>query len=330
MKNKAISQETRSRAILKRLTSSTILFIILFIVAYGAILSFVSPNFLTPYNMGIILRQLSFFGVAALGQTLVLIIGGIDLSVGSTACLGGIFFATFLTKMNMNPILAIALTLIFGCVMGFVNGLIITGLNLTPFIVTLATSEMCYGLVLVITEGYTISGITGWVLQLGQGVLFGFLPVPFLIFLIMALLLAYLLRCTPFGRHLYAIGGNEAASRLVGVPVKRKKRNIYMLSGLLCAAAGVLIACRYNAGQPTIGEDWTMTTITAAVIGGTSMSGGVGGVLGTVIGAYLIQLLSNSIVILNVSQYWEQVVTGGVVLIAVAIDAVRTIARNKG
>ena len=312
----------------KRISKSTILYIILFILAYAAVLSVVSPNFLSAYNIGIIFKQMSFVGIAALGQTLVLILAGIDLSIGSTACLGGIFFALLMTKTTMNPILVIVLVLIAGGLIGYLNGLVITKLNLTPFIVTLAVSEISKGFVLVITKGSTIQGIKGTILQLGQGML-GAVPVPIIIFVLLCLLVTYVLRFTPFGRELFAIGGNPAAARLVGIQVKKKTRLVYMLSGIFAAFAGIMIACRYNSGQPTIGETWVMSSITAAVIGGTSMSGGIGSAFGTLVGALLMQLLQNSIVILNVSQYWEQVMTGGVVLIAVAIDALRTIARNK-
>lgn len=312
----------------KRISKSTILYIILFILAYAAVLSVVSPNFLSAYNVGIIFKQMSFVGIAALGQTLVLILAGIDLSIGSTACLGGIFFALLMTKTTMNPILVIVLVLIAGGLIGYLNGLVITKLNLTPFIVTLAVSEISKGFVLVITKGSTIQGIKGNILQLGQGML-GAVPVPIIIFVLLCLLVTYVLRFTPFGRELFAIGGNPAAARLVGIQVKKKTRLVYMLSGTFAAFAGIMIACRYNSGQPTIGETWVMSSITAAVIGGTSMSGGIGSAFGTLVGALLMQLLQNSIVILNVSQYWEQVMTGGVVLIAVAIDALRTIARNK-
>jgi len=311
-----------------KLTRSTVFFIVIFIVLYGLVLTLVSPNFFTAYNIGIIVKQMSFFGIAALGQTLVLITAGIDLSVGSTACLGGIFFALLMTKTGINPVICILLVLLSGMIIGYINGLLITHLRLTPFIVTLAVSEVCYGFVLVITEGYTISGISGPVLFLGQGML-GPVPVPILIFILLALILTYILKSTPFGRKLYAIGGNEAAARLVGIQVNSKKRIVYALSGLLSAFGGVMIACRYNAGQPTIGESWVMSSITAAVIGGTSMNGGVGSMFGTIIGALLMQILSNSIVMLNVSQYWEKVMTGGVVLIAVSIDALRSLARNK-
>jgi ribose transport system permease protein len=320
-------ENTPSR-IFDKLTRSTTVFITLFIILFGAFLSAVSENFLTSYNIGIILRQMSFFGIAALGQTLVLIIGGIDLSVGSTAGLGGIMFAYFLVRMGVNPVVAIFLALAIGALIGFINGLIITKFKLGPFIVTLAISGICSGLILVITLGSTISGITGPVLFLGQGML-NVVPVPVVIFMLIAIGLTYVLKSTPFGRELYAIGGNVVAARLVGIKTENRIRMVYVLSGILAAFGGVMMACRFNSGQPTIGTSWVMSSITAAVIGGTSMSGGVGTMFGTIIGALMMTELSNSIVVLNISQYWEQVMTGGVVLIAVAIDAVRSMARSK-
>jgi len=322
------NQNTLKTWLFRKVSKSTSFFIILFIILYGVMLTIVSSKFLTAYNIGIIVRQMSFFGIAALGQTLVLIIAGIDLSVGSTACLGGIFFATLIVKMGVNPVLSIILVMIMGAIIGYINGTIITRMKLSPFIVTLAVSEICYGFVLVITKGSTISGITGGILFLGQGML-GVVPVPILIFILIALILAYILKNTPFGRELYAIGGNVVAARLVGIKTNRNTRIVYLLSGALACFGGVLMACRYNSGQPTIGKSWVMSSITAAVIGGTSMSGGVGSMFGAVVGAFLMTVLSNSIVVLNVSQYWEQVMTGSVVLIAVAIDAFRSLSRNK-
>lgn len=322
-----VKKDNRTR-IFNRLTRSTSASIVLFILVFGAVLTLVSKNFLTTYNIGIILRQMSFFGIAALGQTLVLIIGGIDLSVGSTAGLGGIMFAYFMVRMGIPPVLSIVLALAIGALIGFLNGLIITKFKLGPFIVTLASGGIISGVILVITQGSTISGITGPVLFLGQGML-GVIPVPIVIFVLIALVLTYVLKNTPFGRELYAIGGNVAAARLVGIKTEDRIRMVYVLGGILAAFGGVLMACRYNSGQPTIGTSWVMNSITAAVIGGTSMAGGVGSMFGTIIGALMMTELSNSIVVLNVSQYWEQVMTGGVVLVAVAIDALRSLGRSK-
>jgi ribose transport system permease protein len=305
-----------------KLFKSTTFFIVAFIVLYGILLTIWSKNFLTAYNIGIILRQMSFVGIAALGQTLVLIIGGIDLSVGSTARLAGIIFAHLIVIEKIDPFAAMFIALALGAFIGFINGVIITKFRLTPFIVTLAVGEICYGMVLVITEGATISGLRGAILKIGQGMI-GVVPVPITIFLAIALCFTYVLKSTPFGRELYAIGGNTSAARLVGINVSWKTNLVYILSSLLAAIGGVMIACRYNSGQPTIGGTWVMSSITAAVIGGASMTGGIGTMLGTVAGTLLMTVLSNSIVILNVSQYWEQVMIGSVVLFAVVVDAIR-------
>ncbi|MEG1418795.1 MAG: ABC transporter permease [Oscillospiraceae bacterium] len=327
MDNNAISKKRSFRNI--EFLHSTTFYVILFIAVFSTILAIVSENFMTTYNVGIILRQMSFFGMAALGQTLVLLIGGIDLSVGSTACFSGIIFSILMVKLGIDPIISVTVALAVGALIGYINGLLITKCKLTPFIVTLAISGITAGFVLVTTEGYTISGISGPVLVLGQGMVGGVIPVPIIIFIVFLLILTYILKFTPFGRELYSIGGNASASRLVGINVDRKKRIVYTISGALSALGGIMIACRYNSGQPTIGGTWVMDSITAAVIGGASMNGGVGTVLGTLVGALLMTVLSNSIVILNVNQNWEQVMTGGVVLIAVIIDAVQTQIRRK-
>lgn len=307
---------------------ATPVFILLFIVLLSTMLSIVSPNFLTAYNLGIIVKQMSFFGMAALGQTLVLITIGTDLSVGSIACLSGILFSLFITVLDMPPWTAILLALIVCSCIGFLSGYVVTKLRLSPFIVTLAVSEICTGIVLVLTKGETVTGLSGPVLNLGKGMI-GIVPVPTIILIVAALIIAYILKNTPTGRNIYAIGGNPAASKLVGIDVTKTTRMVFAASAMLAACGGIMIACRYSSGQPSVGDTWRMDSITAVVVGGTSMAGGSGNVLGTLVGALLITLLSNAIVILNVSQYWEKVVTGSVVLVAVAIDAVRTYKRNR-
>ncbi|MGI6084932.1 MAG: ABC transporter permease [Acetivibrionales bacterium] len=307
---------------------ATPVFIVGVIIAIGIMLSIVSPNFLTAYNIGIIVKQMSFFGMAALGQTLMLITIGTDLSVGSIACLSGILFAIFVATLKLDPIISIVLVLAVCAIIGAASGFIVKKLKLSPFIVTLAVSEICTGVVLVLTKGETVTGIEGPVLTLGKGMV-GPIPVPTIIFIVVAIIMAYIMKNTPFGREIYAIGGNPSAARLVGINVDKKTVIIFALSALLAACGGIMTACRYSSGQPSIGESWRMNSITAAVVGGTSMTGGQGNVLGTVSGAMLIMLLSNAIITLNISQYWEKVVTGSVVLIAVAIDAVRARKRNR-
>jgi ribose transport system permease protein len=286
-------------------------------------LSFVSPNFADSYNLGIILRQFSFVTLIALGQTLVLISGGIDLSVGAVAGLAGILTGWMMVNAGINPYAAIVLGLVIGACCGAANGMLITKLKLNPFIVTLAMGEVFGGLVFVITKGWPIQNIPQEVLFFGQG-LIGPIPIPALVMIGIALLLMYVLRNTPFGRHVYAIGGNEAASRLVGIRVTRTKIGVYAISGTLASLAGILMLLRLGAGQPEIGQGWLMPSITAAIIGGTSLMGGQGKMIGTVIGAALMGVLANAIVLLSVSAYWEKVIIGSVVLLAIIMDQLRS------
>lgn len=296
--------------------------IFLVLLAMSALLGMVRPQFLSQFNLATVVRQFSFVTIVAFGQTLVLLSGGIDLSVGSIAGLCGILAAWLMVNTGIDAYLAILIGVAAGSLCGLINGLLITRIKLNPFIVTLATGEVFGGLIMVITKGYAIMSLPSKVFFLGQGMI-GPIPVPVIIMVVLAVAFTYILRNTPFGRHIYAIGGNEAAGRLVGIKVNRVKSLIYVISGTLSALAGIILVCRLTSGQPTIGQNWVMPSVTAAIIGGTSLSGGEGTVLGTMIGAALMGVLSNAIVLLNVSAYWERVIVGLVVLLAVTLDRFR-------
>lgn len=300
--------------------------ILLALIIMSVLLSIATPNFLNQYNLGIVVRQASFVALVALGQTLVLITGGIDLSVGSIAGLSSILGAILMTSTSLDPYLCTLLAVLCGMFFGIINGVFIAKIGLNPFIVTLATGEAFAGLILVITKGYPVLGIPASFKYLGQGMI-GPVPVPVVILLIISLILIYILKNTPFGRYIYSIGGNESASKLVGIKVDEIKISVYAIAGALAALAGIIFVSRANAGQATIGESWLMPSVTAAIIGGTSLSGGEGTILGTLIGAILMGVLSNGIVLLNVSSYLERVIIGLVVLVAVIIDLVRK--RNR-
>lgn len=301
--------------------------ILLALIIMCIALSLATPNFLNQYNLGIVVRQASFVALVALGQTLVLITGGIDLSVGSVAGLSSILGAIIMTSTPINPYLAALIAILLGMIFGIINGVFISKIGLNPFIVTLATGEAFAGIILVITRGYPVLGIPPSFRYLGQGMV-GPVPVPVVILILIAIVLAYILKNTPFGRYIYAIGGNEDAAKLVGIRVDKIKISVYALSGMLAALAGIIFVSRANAGQCTIGASWLMPSVTAAIIGGTSLSGGEGTILGTLIGAILMGVLANGIVLLNVSSYWERVIIGVVVLVAVIIDIIRKRNRN--
>lgn len=285
-------------------------------------LAVASPAFLSQYNLSVVARQASFVGLIALGQTLVLLIGGIDLSVGAAAALSAIFGSLLLTQTGIDPYLVLPITLAFGFGLGSINGFFVARLGLNPFIVTLASWEVFAGLTLVITRGYPIRPLGEKFAVFGQGTILG-LPVPVVFFLVSGAILTWVLARTRFGRNIYAIGGNRDAAALVGIRVWRVEFIVFGLAGMFAALAGILYASRMDSGQPSVGEGWLMGAITAAIIGGTSLKGGQGTIVGTIFGALLMAVLANGIVLLSVSGYWERVIIGLVVLIAILVDLLR-------
>ena len=288
----------------------------------AAALSLATDTFLTTYNISVVVRQAAFVGLVALGQTLVLLVGGIDLSVGAAAGLSSIFGALALAQWGVHPWLVIPLTMAFGFLLGATNGLFVAILRLNPFIVTLATWEIFAGMTLVITKGYPIRPLGDAFGVFGKGQILG-VPVPVLIFLGSALILIWMLSQTRFGRNIFAVGGNRDAAVLAGIPVRRVEFLAFGLASMLASLAGILFASRMDAGQPSVGEGWLMGAITAAILGGTSLRGGQGSIVGTVLGALLLTVLANGTVLMNVSGFWQRVIVGCVVLLAVLIDLFR-------
>jgi len=292
------------------------------LVLLCGLLAFASPYFFTLNNLPIVLRNASFVGLVALGETLVLLIGGIDLSVGAAAGLSAIVGALMLTRLGIHPYLVIPLTALFGLLLGFANAFFIARLRLNPFIVTLASGEIFAGLTLVITQGYPVRPLGPEFRMFGQASLFG-IPVPVVVFFGAALILWWVLTRTRFGRNIYAVGGNREAAALVGIRVWRIEFLTFGLAGVFAALAGILYASRMDAAQPSVGEGWMLSAITAAIIGGTSLRGGEGTIIGTVFGAVLLTVLQNGTVLMNVSGYWQRVIIGLVVLVAILADLFR-------
>ena len=287
------------------------------------IVQLLTGHFYTAYNLSTFSRSASFTIIIGFAQTLVLLLGGIDLSVASVAGLCSMIFAMLTTVGRVNPFLSIMIALMAGVALGAINGIFICSLNMTPFIVTLATSALYKGIIYVATKGIPLTGIPESVTIIGQGTLFGIIPYPAIIMVILAVILIYMLRYTSFGRHIYAVGGNEHAAKIVGIQINKTKMAVYALTGFISALAGILMVLRLGSSQVNIGENWAMPSITAGVLGGTSMNGGSGGIGGTIVGGLLMSVISFSISLLGISSYWDQIVTGVVVLIAVAIDAIR-------
>ena len=322
-KTESIAAHTvRNTSLLKRFwqweASGVLVALIVLIIS----VSLYTDRFLTPFNGQVLARQVSYVGMVALGQTLVLLIGGIDLSLGAAAGLCGIIAGLLLTKVGVHPYIVPVLTMMFGMALGLINGGIIAGLRLNPFIVTLATWEIYAGMTMVITEGYPITPLGESFTIFGKGAVFG-IPFPIIIYITIGALLIWMLTQTRFGRNIFAVGGNREAAILAGIRVRRVELIVYGLAGMLASLAGVLYASRLDAAQPSVGEGWLMGAITAAILGGTSLRGGQGSIVGTMLGALLLVVLANAIGLANVNAYWQRVIVGGVVLLAILVDLFR-------
>ncbi len=302
----------------KNFILNNIIYIAFVVMLIG--LSFVAPSFLTVNNLINVLRQATVVGVLAMGMTYVIISGGIDLSVASTIALASCIAAAYSTTSTEIPlILAIGLGCLAGMAVGAVNGVVISYLGVTPFIATLGMQYAVRGIALVYTGGRPINALTTAYKSIGQGYI-GFVPVPVILFIIIALIAWFFLSKTKFGRYIYAIGGNEQAALVSGLRVKRIKFLAYVINGLTAALAGIILSARVAVGSPTAGESYDLLAITAVVVGGTSNQGGTGGILPSIIGVFIVTVLENGMDLLGVSGYYQQIVTGVVVLLAVIID----------
>jgi ribose transport system permease protein len=284
------------------------------------IVSILNPSFLEPLNILNLLRQVAINALIAFGMTFVILTGGIDLSVGAILALSSALTAGMMVS-GIDPILAILIGCILGGLMGTVNGLLITKGKMAPFIATLATMTIFRGLTLVYTGGNPITGLgDNYLFQLfGRGYFLG-IPVPAITMVLTFAVLFIILHKTPFGRKTYAIGGNEKAALISGIKVPKVKIMIYSLSGMLAALAGAILTSRLNSAQPTAGTSYELDAIAAVVLGGTSLSGGKGRIFGTLIGALIIGTLNNGLNLLGVSSFYQMVVKGIVILIAVLLD----------
>jgi ribose transport system permease protein len=277
----------------------------------------VGPTFLTLENLPNIARQISFDALVAFGQTICLIAGGIDISVGSVLSMSAAL------TMGLQPLgvgLAVAASLLFGIGVGVVNGLLVTRLRIVPFIATLGTMTLVRGLMLTYTRQEPIAGKVDSFTFWGSGSL-GFVPVPFLIVLAVMLVLHIFLKYTRFGRNLYAIGGNKDAAHLAGIPVARHQFTAFVISGATASLAGVLLASRLNSSTIHVGFDTGLLSIAAAILGGASLLGGRGSVIGALLGVLALGMLANGMDLLGVYTYYQIAIRAIILLTAVAVDA---------
>lgn len=283
-------------------------------------LSIVTPQFLTVQNLTIIVTQVSINALLAFGVTFVIITGGIDLSVGSMVAVTGVVAATFAHPDTYPVAVPLLAGLSAGLLFGAVNGFIITQSNVPPFIVTLGTMTIGRGLALILSKGRPVSNLSDSFNFIGGGKILG-VPMLIIILILAFAACSVILKKTIVGRYMYAVGGNEQAARASGIALSRVKMIVYTLCGGLSALAGILLTSRITTGQPNAGTGFELDAIAAAIIGGTSTSGGTGTMTGTLIGALLIGVISNGLDLLNVTSYYQQVVMGIIIIAAVVLDS---------
>ncbi|MDO1509183.1 MULTISPECIES: ABC transporter permease [unclassified Neisseria] len=290
------------------------------LVVLSVVLSFSTPNFLTTGNLFSVLRQITYSGLLAFGMTFVILIGGIDLSVGAILALVGIITAS-LIHTGIDPMLASCVGLLLGAACGAVNGLLISIGRIAPFIATLATMILFRGIAQEYSQSKPISiNVDGFFNEIGAGYLFDTVPTPVVLMLLAYFVLWFILKKNRFGRHVYALGGSEDVALISGLKVKSLKMWVYTLSGMLSGLAALVVTSRLSSASPNAGVMYELDAIAAVVLGGTSLSGGRGWLFGTLVGVILLGVLSNGLNLLNVSANYQLIVKGAVILFAVLLD----------
>lgn len=291
------------------------------LIALFVVLSIASPYFLTTTNLSAVVRQTAVINIMALGMTLIIVSGGIDLSVGAILAFSGTVGA--MAMAGGQPVwVGCIIGLLCGLGWGFINGFFTTWLKIPPFIVTLGTLGIARGVTLIISGGLPVVGLPKELAFLGEGTLFG-VPFVLVVLILSAVITHVILHQTKLGRYTYAIGSNVHAAVYAGIPVSRYTVAVYAISGALCGLASMIETSRLMTGQPTAGQGYELQVIAAVVIGGGSLTGGEGSVIGTLIGAFIMGLLANGSDLLGINPYWQQAIIGGIIILAVALDEAR-------
>lgn len=296
--------------------------ITLIFVALVITLSILSPNFLNPMNILNVIRQISIIAIVGFGVTMVIITTGIDLSSGSVIALVSVVAASFAHPGEYPLVIPLFAGLLVGGIAGLINGTLVAKGKIPAFIATLGMMTAARGIALIYSGGRPVTNLSKPFSFIGRGYILG-IPFPIYVLLVVAVISHILLKHTKFGKYVYAIGGNEQAARISGINVDKYKILIYSYAGLMSAVAGILLTARLSAGQPTSGVGYELDAIAASVIGGTSLSGGIGTIPGTVIGALIMGTLNNGLDLLHVSAYWQQVIKGLIIVGAVLMDRKR-------
>jgi ribose transport system permease protein len=300
--------------------------IVLVLLAIGGI---INPRFLSVDNMKIVTRDVAILAIAAIGVGFPILTGGIDLSIGSVVGLGGVMVAYFMMSLGLPVLPSILLTLIMALLIGWTHGLFVTKLKMHGFLITLVTLGLARGFILVLTNAFPITGLPREFNTLGQGYIADLIPVPLVVCAVIAALTFYLLRFTYIGRQIYATGSNLEAARLSGVNVDRRIILCYVISVMCAATVGMIQAARLSIGHPAAGEGYELLAIAACILGGVSLMGGEGNIFGILVGAALIGVVQNEMVMLNINPFWHKIVISLVLLVAITLDYLRR-RRNRG
>ncbi len=320
--------ETAGRSFGKKIIKSQIIGIVIILLVMCLALMISTEQFLVEDNIFSVLRQISFIAILAIGECLVIITGGIDLSVGSVFAMSSVVGAMSMAQWGVSVFMGIIIGLVVGAVFGLANGLFITKLRLPPFIATLGTLSIARGLAYGVTGGYPISSLPPAFKYIGQGYI-GPVPFPVVLLVFFAIVFTIFLKKTVLGRRIYAIGGNEESARVSGIKVQNIKLIVYILSGVMASVAGMATAGRLGVAQSTAGQGYELDAIAAVIIGGASVTGGIGTVVGAIIGAAIMGVLKNGLVLLSVSAYWQQAIIGLVIILAVSMDQLRFIRKRQ-
>ena len=323
MQNNTFKESTTSSFLIRFIRSTQFGLL----VALGVIMTFttiLNPRFLTLYNLQTVSQQWAVFGILSIGEILVIVIGGgaIDLSLGSMTALSGVLVALLMVNYHVPVFLAIPIVLTICAGWGLWHGLAFTKLRVPPFITTLATLAIARGMASVITHGWPIINVPNSFIYIGQGIILG-IPIPVLMCFAIGAVAAFFFYFTIYGTYFKAIGGNVKASRLLGINVVLYRTVPFVISDLLAGVVGIIIAARLSQGQPAVGQSYELYAIAAAVMGGTALTGGIGSIWGGLIGAGIIAVIWNTLVMLGVSVFWQDVALGFVILLAVMFDILR-------
>ncbi len=296
--------------------------IFLALLGIGVLISILEPKFATPTNLYLVSRQIAYTAIVALGVFFVILTSGIDLSVGSAVGLCGVACGLAMAA-GLPPILGVAVGLLTGVLIGSINGGIVAYIGVAPFIVTLGMLSMARGAVYVLTKGDSVRNIPAAFIEAGMMDVLG-IPMPVVVLVLIATASFVMLKYTVFGRRVLAVGGNEEATELSGIDVRRVKFSTYVIAGVYASITGILFVARFHSAQAKAGFGMELDAIAAAVIGGTSLLGGEGTVVGVLIGAIIMGVIRNGLVLLRVSSYWQLLIIGGIIILAVIVDVVRS------